>query len=108
MAIQNPVPIDDMTYGRSDFGKKTLVNNLTGDIDKAYKKMTGADRDTVLKTINKYWFGSDSVAFIDKFIKDTDAIAKQMLKYKSVIESAIIQDSYNFSKMQGNNVNLIK
>ena len=108
MAIQNPVPIDSMTYGRSDFGKKTLINNLIGDIDKAYKKMTGADRDTVLKTVDKYWFGSDSVAFKQKFEKDTNAIAKQMLQYKGVIESAINQDSFNFSKMQAKNVNLIK
>ena len=108
MAIQNPVPIANMTYGRSDFGKKTLINNLTSDLDKVQKKLIGADRDAVLKTVDKYWFGADSLAFKDKFEKDTNALGKKILACKAIVESAINQDSYNFSKTQDKNVNLIK
>lgn len=92
--------IANATYGRDSKVLQTLKNNLTGDIDKAMKSLTGSEYTNFIKTVQSNWSGADADKFVQKFKESVKQIEAEFKAYKSQIIRALDADSSQFNKMQ--------
>ena len=92
------VNITDMTYGRSDIGRATLLSNLKGDLNNA--KAAFGQLTEVNNTVRKYWSGTDADKFLAQLKSKADAAAKKCDSYKSIVETALASDDKKFRAMQ--------
>ena len=100
--------MSSVTYGRSKSGQKKILQNLQSDIDRAINYLNGAEYETMIKTIGKYWAGADA----DKFISELRAMLtadKALFKsYKQTVQRALDADAKYFASGQSTIANSIK
>ena len=99
------VKMADMTYGRNVDGRKKLVSDLSNDIDKAAKKMTGESLKNVKDVVKKYWSGADANKFISELESKAKNAANKCKKYKEIVESNLTTDAKSFTSFQDKNAN---
>ncbi len=99
--------IANATYGRDSKGVQTLKSNLTGDIDKSIKVLTGSEYTNFIKTVQANWSGADADKFIQKFKESVKQIETEFKAYKSQIIRALDNDYSQFAKMQSSNASTV-
>ena len=92
------VSITNMTYGRSDTGRATLLSNMKGDLNNA--KAAFGQLTEINNTVKKYWSGTDADKFLAQLKSKADAAAKKCDSYKSIVETALASDDKKFRAMQ--------
>lgn len=99
--------ISELTYGRSDAGRKNFIQVYTGWAEKTKQSVRGNSYTAVVNAINKGWSGSDADAFLvalDKFAKQLET---RISGYASKMNSTMANDASSFSSMQNANANSI-
>jgi len=106
--MANMIDMSSVTYGRSAGGMQRLLTSFQSDIDKTISYLSGSEYQAMVNSVAKYWIGVDA----DKFLKELQAMlnsdAALFKTYKSVVQSALNDDSKYFDRTQANIANTIK
>ena len=99
--------IGSATYGRDTQGKKTLLKDLSNDLEAVRKELSGSEYKALTDTIDKYWVGKDATEFKNKIKTTINSIDAEIKKMKSTLENDFDTDTKGFAKLQSTNANTI-
>ncbi len=96
--------ISSATYGRSQAGLQTVKQNLSSQCSKMQNALKGAEYNTLINTIRKYWAGVDAEDWIADLNAQISKTSSEIKKVSTHAQSILDTDYSNFKKFQKKNV----
>lgn len=102
--MASSLSISNANYARDKAGKEALKKDLSSQMDKVVSKLGGSNYDTMIKTIDRYWNGTDADDFKSDLKKKIEEVKSDVKKIRQYMENAIDKDYNNFVKFQSKNI----